>query len=111
MYNRCPVPRLLSVLVSLALVLCVTGAPTWIAELAGDDCAEDCADEGACSSDGCGDCSLVCSSCPRTHVVVPTLAPQPAVAAPSFMLMTIDGWERLPVGPPPRDVFHPPRLG
>lgn len=82
----------------------------WIAELTEDECAEECTDEPTgCPEEGCADCSIICSSCPRAHLVVPTQAMRlgPEVFVARF---GTDAAERVPVDPPPEGVFHPPRL-
>jgi hypothetical protein len=103
------VPRFLQ-LVALVLAFVVSGAPAWIRELAKDDCAEECASDRSCPDDGCGDCSIVCSSCARVHVVVPSLVAS-AVAAPNVVTwISSEAGERVPDDPVPDGVFHPPRL-
>ncbi len=95
-------------LIALALVFAMSGAPTWIAEAMEDDCAEECASESGCPDEGCADCSIVCSSCPRAHFVAPqtvTLAPTPV----GVSSVAHEAGKRLPQGPPPKGVFHPPR--
>ena len=103
-------PRLLQ-LVALTVALLLVGAPTIVAELLEDDCAEDCAgDDGArCPDEACTDCSAVCASCPRPHVVVPTLGAGPAPGSTSYIQLAGHAAERVPVGPSPEGVFHPPR--
>jgi hypothetical protein len=98
--------------VALVLVFVMSGAPAWMVELAVDDCAERCADErqDGCPDEGCADCAVVCSSCPRNHVVVPSATWRPAPAAVAVEAVFDRAMERLPVGPPPEGVFHPPRL-
>ena len=94
------------------LVFAISGAPAMLAELAEDDCAEKCADEGqtGCPDEGCADCSIICSSCPWTHVVAPSGAnPLPAVPL-SGARITTEAGQRAPADPPPEGVFHPPRL-
>ncbi len=103
-------PRSLRLL-ALLLVIVMSGVPAWAAELAAeDDCAERCADEqqDGCPDEGCADCVIVCSSCPRNHVVVPSPCLRPAAV---FAIEAIpkEADEREPVGPPPEGVFHPPR--
>jgi hypothetical protein len=101
------VPRFLS-LIALVLAFVMMGAPTWIAALTGDDCAEKCRGEAECPDEGCADCSIICSACPRTHVVVPQQATRVAPASIVSWLSREVG-ERMPVGPPQDGVFHPPR--
>lgn len=104
-------PRFLQ-LIALSLALLLVGAPSIIAEITEDDCAEECAsgDGENCPDQGCADCSLVCSSCPRTHVVAPSVGAWFAPWRTAFVELSIDAAERVPVGPPPEGVFHPPRL-
>jgi hypothetical protein len=104
------VPRFLQILV-LLLIFGISGGPGVIAELAGDDCTETCADEEPGSSeDGCGDCRLICSSCPRSHVIVPSLTNHVIPVPVNVARIAAIGAERVPIGPPPQGVFHPPRL-
>jgi hypothetical protein len=105
------VPRFLQ-LVALVLVFMVSGAPAWIAELAEDDCAAKCADEeqDGCPDEGCGDCSVVCSSCPRSHVVLPSHVVRVAPGSLDFACLASEAGERVPDEPVPEGVFHPPRL-
>lgn len=103
-----PVPRFFHA-IALALIFLVSGAPAWIAELTGDDCRAQCADESSCPDEGCADCSVLCSSCPRAHVVVP---PQPNRFGPASVdvsQIAHEASERVPAGPPLEGVFHPPR--
>lgn len=100
------VPRFLQ-LVAVVLAFMVSGAPSWATELAGDDCAQKCTNESTCPDEGCGDCSIICSSCPRVHVVVPQQAS--VLAAFAVAWTSHDVSERVPVGPHPDGVFHPPR--
>jgi hypothetical protein len=105
------VPRSFRVL-AFVLVIVMSGASAWVAELAADDdCAERCADEqqDGCPDEGCGDCVIVCSSCPRNHVVIPSPGLLP-VALFAVEALPQEADERMPVGPPPEGVFHPPRL-
>ena len=102
------VPRFLHV-IALLLTFMVSGAPAWIGELAGDDCAEQCASESACPDEGCADCSIICSSCPRAHVVVPSQANRVVLASVGVSQVSDEASERLPASPPPEGVFHPPR--
>ncbi len=104
-------PRVLQ-LVALSLALLLVGAPTILAEIVEDDCAEECAGEQGeerCPDEGCTDCSIVCSSCPRTHVVAPGVSGWFAPWRTAVVEVTVDRAERVPAGPPPRGVFHPPR--
>lgn len=101
-------PRFLP-LVALVLAFVVSGAPAWIGEVLEDDCAEECADPTGCPEDGCADCSILCSSCPRTHVVAPPLAVAFAPAAGGLAWLAGDARERVPDDPVPEGVFHPPR--
>ena len=97
-------------LIALMLVVLTSGAPAWIAELVQGDCAAQCADESSCPDEGCASCSVICSSCVRAHVVVPPVVA--VVIAPSAIAVTWLAPEvgaRMPVGPPPEGVFHPPR--
>lgn len=88
----------------------MSGAPAWAAELLEDDCVEKCTDEpGGCPDEGCADCSLICSSCPRAHVVVPAEQLR-VVPAKLVALIRAGAGERVPSGPEPDGVFHPPRL-
>jgi hypothetical protein len=106
-----PVPRLLQV-VALVMVFAISGAPAALAELSEDDCAEQCADEDqtGCPDEGCADCSIICSSCPRTHVVAASGAsPLSAVLLAGVRIAT-EPAQRIPADPPPEGVFHPPRL-
>ncbi len=105
-------PRLLQ-LVTLSLVLLLVGAPKVIAELVEDDRAEACAGEAgeaSCPEEGCSDCSIVCSSCPRTHVVAPGVTAWFAPWRTAFVQPSPEGAERVPAGPTPKGVFHPPRV-
>ncbi len=106
------VPRLVHLL-ALVLVFAMSGAPRWLAELAKDDCADegdDCTNEpSGCPDEGCGDCSILCSSCPRAHVVMPSLVPRIAPAELASWGIAAEAGQRVPTGPPPKDVFHPPR--
>lgn len=104
-------PRVLQ-LVALTVALLLVGAPAIVAELLEDDCADECVgDEGeSCPEEGCTDCSVVCSACARTHVVTPTIAAALAPWLDSFVQTSRDAAERVPVGPPPEGVFHPPRI-
>lgn len=97
-------------MVALVLAFVVSGAPTWICELAEDDYAEECADERGCPDEGCGDCSIVCSSCPRGHVLVPSFVVSVAPASTHFAWISSEALERVPDDPVPEGVFHPPRL-
>ena len=104
-------PRVLSI-VALWLALLLVGVPTMIAELTEDDCASECADEadrGSCPEQGCTDCSLVCAGCARTHVVVPTTLPGATPGRTVVVRLEGDRAQRVPLGPPPQGVFHPPR--
>lgn len=86
----------------------ISGAPMWVAELAEDNCAEECADESGCPDEGCADCSVICSSCPRAQY----LAPQTTAIVPMLVDVSAaahDAGERVPLEPPPKGVFHPPR--
>lgn len=106
-------PRLVQ-LVAVCFAIVMAGAPTWLAELAGDDCAEVCASDeaaGGCEEQGCADCSIVCSSCPRPHTLLPHTAAAAPMAMVTFLEDAVPPSERVPVGPPPRGVFHPPRVG
>jgi len=106
------VPRFLQ-LVALSLALLLVGAPTILAQLAEDDCAEECAGEQgeeSCPDEGCTDCSLVCSSCPRTHVVAPTVGGWFAPWRTAIVQLSAERADTVPVGPPPQGVFHPPRI-
>lgn len=96
-------------LIALMLVFLTSGAPTWIAELTGDDCAEQCTDESSCPDEGCADCSVICSSCVRTHVVVPQVVAVIAPGAVAVSWLAPEVGAQMPVGPPPQGVFHPPR--
>jgi len=107
------VPRLLQ-LVALTLALLVMGAPTWITEIAQDDCGDECkGDEaaGGCDERGCTDCPVVCNSCSRTHMLPPLAVLRLDFAMTAFVHLASDLVERMPVGPPPRGIFHPPRAG
>jgi hypothetical protein len=95
-------------LVALVLAFVVSGAPAWIGELVEDDCAEECADSTGCPEDGCADCSILCTSCPRTHGVAPHAAAL-APAARGLAWLAGDARERVPDDPVPEGVFHPPR--
>jgi hypothetical protein len=102
------------VLQLLALVLCfaMSGGPTLLTEILEDDCATACIDEdrGGCPDEGCADCSIICSSCARSHVVVPS-GPSLALAVPIAVAgIASEAGDRVPPGPSPEGVFHPPRL-
>ena len=100
-------------LIALSLALLLVGAPTIFAEVIEDDCAEECAreqGEKSCPDQGCTDCSLVCSSCPRTHLVAPTVGAWFAPWRTASVLLSPEGAERVPSGPSPQGVFHPPRI-
>jgi hypothetical protein len=106
-----PVPRFLQA-IALVLIFTISGVPAMLAELLEDDCAERCAgeDQTGCPDEGCADCSIICSSCPRTHVVAPSgTSPLPAISL-EVARITTEARQRVPVGPPPEGVFHPPRL-
>jgi hypothetical protein len=101
------VPRLLQ-LIALVLVFTISGAPKWVAELVEDDCTEECSNESQCPEEGCDDCSIICSSCPRAQF----FPPQSASFVPRLVGVSADAHEageRVPTGPPPKGVFHPPR--
>lgn len=102
-------PRFLQILV-LVLVFGISGGPGVIAELVGDDCTETCADDAGASDEDCGDCRLICSSCPRSHVVVPSVTTNVIAVSVDVARIAAIGAERVPDGPPPQGVFHPPRL-
>jgi hypothetical protein len=53
---------------------------------------------------------VMCASCSRTYVVTPTVAAAIAPWLDSFVQTSRDAAERVPVGPPPEGVFHPPRI-
>lgn len=100
-------PRVLQVL-ALVMTFIVMGAPAWVAEMIEDDCAEECSDESQCPDQGCGDCSLICSSCPRAQYMAPT----DVTVVPSTIEVSSvahDTSEHRPMEPPPKGVFHPPR--
>lgn len=100
-------------MIALSLVLLLVGAPTILAEVVEDDCAEECAgeqSEESCPDEGCTDCSIVCSSCPRTHVVAPSVTAWFSPWRTSFVQRSPDDAERVPAGPTPQGVFHPPRV-
>ena len=104
-------PRFLQ-LIALTLALLLVGAPTIIAEIAEDDCAEECAGEQgeeSCPDEGCTDCSIVCSSCPRTHFVA-TDAIRFAPWRTATDQLPVESAERVPAELPPQGVFHPPRV-
>jgi hypothetical protein len=128
------VPRLLHLL-ALLLVFMMSGAPTWVSALAEGGCADErgdecgcegdgnCQDEGGhqggdkctndpsgCPEEGCGDCSVLCSSCPRTHLVMPSLVVRIAPVELATWWLAGEVGQRLPISPPARDVFHPPRF-
>ena len=104
-------PRFLPV-IALMLIFAISGAPTWAAELLEDDCAEKCSDEeqDGCPDEGCADCSIICSSCPRAHVLVPQVVDRLFAISIETSGAAIEIGQRVPVGPPPEGVFHPPRL-
>ena len=104
-------PRVLQ-LVALMLAFLVSGAPTWVAELAEDDCADECADEeqDGCPDEGCGDCSVICSSCPRPHMLLSQHVVRFAPAPSCFLWISSEAGECVPDDPVPEGVFHPPRL-
>lgn len=100
-------PRFLQVL-ALVMTFIVMGAPAWVAEILEDDCTEECSDESQCPGEGCGDCSIICSSCPRSHYTTP----QTVTLSPSSVEVSAiahETRERFPLEPPPKGVFHPPR--
>lgn len=99
-------------LLALMVAMLLVGAPAMVAELAEDDCAEECVgDSGpSCPEEGCNDCSPVCSSCPRTHVVAAALTAWSSPAADVVVGAPVEGCQRVPTGPPPEGVFHPPRV-
>ena len=104
-------PRILQVL-AVCLALMLVGVPKVIAEIVEDDCAEECAgEEGSesCPDQGCTDCSIVCSSCPRAHVVAPNGALWAVPSLHGYLELEPERAERVPSGPPPEGVFHPPR--
>lgn len=104
-------------LIALSLALLLAGAPAVIAEMAEtieDDCADECAGEQgeeSCPEEGCSDCSIICSSCARSHVVAPSGAVRFLPWRTEYVWLRAEGPHRLPAGPPPRGVFHPPRAG
>jgi hypothetical protein len=105
------VPRFLQ-LVALSLALLLVGAPAIAAEMIEDDCAEECAgeeSERSCPEEGCTDCSVLCPGCARPHVVATTAVARPTSWATSYVEISSDDTERVPLGPPPDGVFHPPR--
>jgi hypothetical protein len=114
------VPRILQ-LVALLVALALVGAPTWVGELIEEVCASDCpdaeddectGDEGAggCEEQGCTDCSVVCGSCARGHHAPPVAAMRPAAAVLASVVVGVHADARVPVGPPPQGIFHPPRI-
>jgi hypothetical protein len=104
------VPRFVQA-IALLLILGVMGVPSIIVQLVPDDCAEECAGEesGSCEDEGCTDCSIVCSSCARAHVLVPTVSVRAVDSPMNFVRVSTETGQRVPVGPPPEGVFHPPR--
>jgi hypothetical protein len=102
------VPRVLQ-LVALVLAFTVSGAPAWLSELAEDECGEKCAENCGCSVKSCRDCSIVCSACPRSHVLVPSLVAT-GVEVIDFAWISSEASERVPEDPVPEGIFHPPRL-
>lgn len=104
------VPRFIHV-IALMLIFAISGGPTVAGELLEDDCAEKCADEeqDGCPDEGCADCSIICSSCPRAHVLIPLVANLLPISIEESGV-AIEIGQRVPVGPPPEGVFHPPRL-
>jgi hypothetical protein len=107
------VPRLLQLL-ALVVALAIAGVPTWIGELLEDDCAQTCAGDqsaGGCQEQGCTDCSVVCSSCARGLHGPPVASVHLAAAILASVDAAIDVPQRVPIGPPPQGIFHPPRAG
>lgn len=98
--------QLLAILVALA----TCGAPAWAVELLKDDCADECTDEPeGCPSEGCGDCSVLCSSCPRVPGAICALPPRIAPAVLASWWIAGEPAQQKPTEPPPKGVFHPPR--
>jgi hypothetical protein len=106
-----PVPRFLQA-IALVLVLVISGVPAVLAEILEDDCAEKCAgtDQTGCPDEGCADCSIICSSCPRAHVVAPSGASPLPVLPLAVARITTEVGQHVPADPPLEGVFHPPRL-
>jgi hypothetical protein len=110
------VPRILQ-LVALLVALALVGAPTWVGELieqvADADCGDECTGDdsaGGCEEQGCTDCSVVCGSCARGHHAPPVAAMRPAAAVVASAVVGVNVDARVPVGPPPQGIFHPPRM-
>ena len=95
-------------MVALVLVFMISGAPSWMAEVFEDECAEECSSESRCPDDGCADCSVICPTCSRTHALPPTQLVVASIAS-DVSEITFDASESVPQAPPPEDVFHPPR--
>lgn len=104
-------PRFLQ-LVALMLAFLVSGAGAWVAELAKDDCAEECEGDEltSCPEQGCTDCSVTCSSCPRTLALAWTHVVRVEPVSTSFGWISSEVRERVPDDPFAEGVFHPPRL-
>lgn len=101
--------RLLQILV-LSLVFVTSGAPGWLVQaLVDDDCGEVCIDEDGCPEGGCADCTITCSSCPRSHGVFPQAAGVAPVTVGVTVVTEVMTIQKLEDGPPPEGVFHPPR--
>lgn len=94
------------------LAFVVSGAPAWVSELVKDDCAGACeGDEStSCPEQGCTDCSITCSSCPRTGALASTLFVRVEPVPASFEWISSEAAEHVPDDPVPDGVFHPPRL-
>lgn len=109
-------PRILQ-LVALLVALVLVGAPTWVGELVEAVCASDCSDECAgdesasgCAEQGCTDCAVVCGSCARGHHAPPVAAMRPITAVLASVVVALRVDARVPIGPPPQGIFHPPRI-
>lgn len=99
--------------VALTLAFLLVGGPAVIAELVEDDCAEACEAEQpdeSCPEEGCTDCSILCSGCGRTPVITAAGAIRLALAGTGYVQLVTDVGQRMPAGPPPQGVFHPPRV-
>ena len=94
------------------LAFVVSGAPAWVSELAKDDCAEECEGDAtsSCPEQGCTDCSITCSSCPRTVALVWTHVVRLEPLHTGFAWISSEAAERVPDDPVSEGVFHPPRL-
>lgn len=107
--------RSLFSLLVVVLALSASGLSSAIASSYGetDDCCADGAgdpDEG--KPEGRGDhCPPLCHACACSPAfAIPTVALARSTHETVRHQMTIEGSSQLPLGPPGRGVFHPPRL-